>query len=181
LSGASQQGFSYICILSAPGDQPIEIPISAAKASLKLSRAHTAVFVLFYRGGHEMTNAVSYSSGSMESKAAHVSVAIRLISAPQGGSIAGWIYLNLPRIQEEAEKAKSPIVFLQTDGRGALTPVPIPGMKDPLMLHEKQITLTATWYMDPKMDGSHRGEIFGHPLPVETPNHSPEAAPSVVH
>lgn len=181
LPGASQQGFSYICLLSAPGDQPIEIPISAATASIKLSRTHTAVFVLFYRGGHEMTNAVSYSSGGPEPKTAHVSSSFRLISVPQGGSIEGWIYFNLPRIQAEAEKAKSPIVFLQTDGVGALTPVPIPGMKDPLMVHKEQVTFTASWYMDPKMNDSHQGEIFGHPLPAETPNHSAEPTPGAVH
>jgi hypothetical protein len=165
---ATQQGFSYICLLSAPGDQPIEIPISAAKANLKLSRINTAVFALFYREGHEAVSPVTYSTNNPEAKTVHMRSTFEKIAVPQGGSTGGWICFNLARIQVEAEKAKSPVVFLETGGAGALTAVAIPGMKDPLMVHEEQTTFTATWYMDPKMTVSHQGEILGHPVPSGT-------------
>lgn len=161
---ASQQGFSYICLLSAPGDQPIEIRISAGKAKLKLSRTGTSVLALFYKGGHEANSRIDYSTGSPEAKAAHVSSTFQKIAVPQGTTTAGWIYFNLSRIQAEAEKAKSPIVFLSAGGNGAVTAVPIPGMKEPLRVPEDRSTLTATWSMDQAMAATHQGEVLGHPI-----------------
>lgn len=168
LPSAAQQGFSYLCLLSAPGDQPIEIPITSAHAKLKLSRTNTQVYVLFYRGGREAAVPVTYSTDLPKDKKSTVSTSIRLISAPAGGSVAGWIYFNLPRIQAEAEKGAKHTVFLQTSGEGPVTAIPIPGLKEPLLVHERNVTLNATWSMDPKMDATHQGEVFGHPVPAAT-------------
>lgn len=166
LPGAAQQGFSFICLLSAPGDHPIEIPIAAAHAKLKLSRTNTAVFVLFYRGGREATVPVTYSTETPTEKKGTVSTTIRLISAPPGGSVAGRIYFNLPRIQAEAEKGKTHTVFVQTNGEGPITAIPIPGLKEPLRVHERNVTFNATWSMDPKIEATHEGEVLGHPMPA---------------
>jgi hypothetical protein len=167
LPAASQQGFSYVCLLSAPGDQPVVIHLAAGKADLKLSRTGTAVFALFYKGGHEATRPTAYSTGSPEPKTAHVSVTFKKISVPQGTTTAGWIYFNLPRIQAEAEKEKSATVFLSAGGSGTTTAVPIPGMKEPLLVPEDQSTLAAAWYMDPANAAPHQGEVLGHPIPAD--------------
>jgi hypothetical protein len=124
------------------------------------------VYVLFYREGHEATTRIDYSAGSPDTKTAHVSSTFKKISMPQGGSTAGWVYFNLPRIQAEAEKAKSPTVFLSAGGSGAATAVPIPGMKEPFMVPEDRSTFTATWSMDSAMAATHKGEVLGHPLPM---------------
>ena len=168
LSVADQQGFSFICLLSAPGDNPIEIPIHAAKANLKLSRENTMIYALFYREGHQGRNSVTYRTGTPEPKTAHVSAAFRLIAVPEGGSIAGWIYLNLPRIQEEAEKAKSSTVFLETSGTGSVTAVVIPGMKNPILVHEEKAVFTGTWYLGTDAQPGHETEFMGHKIVPDT-------------
>jgi hypothetical protein len=160
LSSTAPQGYSYICLLSAPGEQPVEIPISSAKKNLKLSRTNTMVLALFYQGGHEATSRIGYSIGSPEAKVALVRSTVQKVAMPKGGSTAGWIYLNLTRIQAEAEKAKSPVVFVSAGGSGTPTAVPIPGLKEPLMIPEEQSTFTASWYMDPEMAVTHKGEII---------------------
>lgn len=169
LPAASQQGFSYVCLLSAPGEQPVVIHLGAGNADLKLSRTGTVVLALFYKGGHEATRRIEYSTSSPEAKTAHVSGAFQKISVPQGVSTAGWIYFNLPRIQAEAEKEKSPTVFLSAGGSGVTTAVPIPGMKEPLMVAEFRSTLTATWHMDPDTAATHNSEVLGHPIPASGP------------
>ncbi len=164
LPAAAQQGMSFICLLSSPGDDPIKIHIDAAKTDLKLSRTHTAVFALFYRDGHKPKTKLKYSFGSPEKKTAQASADFKKISLPPGGSTAGWIYFNLPRIQQEAEKSKSPFVFLKSSGAGTAVPVIIPGLKEPLMVPDDQSIFTASWYIDPKLDAAHSGAIFGHPM-----------------
>jgi hypothetical protein len=74
---------------------------------------------------------------------------------------AGWVYFDLTRIQDEVLKAGSSTVFLQVDGVGTTSPVPIPGMKEPLMMYDGKTTFTATWYMRPEMEAAHERQVSG--------------------
>src|SRR4051812_20124730 len=49
LQAAERQGFSYICLVSSPGENPIEVFIPVAKANLKLRRTKTTISVVFYK------------------------------------------------------------------------------------------------------------------------------------
>ncbi len=167
LPAAAQQGISSLCLLATRDDQPIGIRIAAAQAELKLSRTRTVVLVLFYRDGHAATSRVDYSLAKPGTKTGLVSTTFQKISVPAGSSTADWVYYNLPRIQAEAEKAKSPVVFLSAGGSGPATAVLIPGLKEPLMVPEDHSTLTATWYMSAEMAAAHQSEILGHPLPAD--------------
>jgi len=162
LPAAEQQGFSFICLLSAPGDSPVEIPIPLAKAKLKLSRKNTSVVVLFYRGGHEPVVAELYSTGAAETKVPHVSTNFKKIMVPEGGSTAGWVYMDLTRVQAEAEKAKSPVIFISAEGGGRAVPVPIPGLKDPLMVPDETSILNVSWYLPADARPNDQMEILGH-------------------
>jgi hypothetical protein len=175
LPAAQQQGFSYICLLSAAGDDPIEIPITAAQTKLRLSRKGTAIDVVFYRGGREPANSASYSMGAPESKSPHVSTIFKKIAVPTGGSTAGWVYFNLTRVQGEAEKSKSPSIFISATGIGPLVPVPIPGMKTALMVPDEKSTLNVSWYIPADTKPSDKIEILGHPINGE------ERKPESVH
>lgn len=167
LPAATSRGFSYICLVSAPGDKPVAIPIVAAKSNLMLRGTNSMVLAVFYRGGHEATSKTTYSPGIPEKKTGSVSATVEKVALPEGVNTAGWVYLNLTRIQEEAEKAKSPTVFVSAGGTGTVTEVPIPGMKEPLMVPEEKSTFTATWRMDPNMAANHKGEILGQPTPSD--------------
>jgi hypothetical protein len=161
LQSTAQQGFSYICLLSAPGDDPVEVLIPAANAKLKLRRTKTSVTVVFYKGGAAATTPVSFSAGQLDASKPHVSLRCKKISVPPGITTSGWIYFNLSRIQAEAAKAGSHVAMLQTEGTGAVTQVAIPGMKEPLMVHEDQTTLTASWYIDAAMEARLRNQVPG--------------------
>jgi hypothetical protein len=161
LQSTTQQGFSYICLLSAPGDDPVDVFIPAANAKLGLRRTRTSVTVVFYKGGSAATTPVSFSAGQLDANKPHVSVTFKKISLPPGITTSGWIYFNLPRIQAEAAKAGSRVAILQTEGTGAVTQVAIPGMKEPLMVHEDQPTLTASWYIDAAAEKRLRDQVPG--------------------
>ena len=169
LPGATRQGFTYVCLLTAPGDQPIEIPIAAAKATLGLSRSKTSIVVLFYNGGHDATYPTSYSTGELDSKTPHVSTSFEKIAVPPGGSTAGWVYFNLSRVQAEAERAKSQTIFLTASGTGVTVPVPIPGMKQPLMVADDKSKLSVSWSISAEMAASRNVEVLGHSISKEEP------------
>lgn len=172
---AGQQNISFVCVFSSPGADPIEIPIAAAQAKVGLSRTHSAVVILFYRGGHRATRPIRYVVGHPEKGKATVSANFEKIAVPPGATTSSWIHFNLPRIQAEAEKAGSPVVFVNATGKGTVVPVSLAGMKDPFMVPEERTTFNAAWYMDPKMDATHRGELFGRPIP----DHNQPSAQSV--
>jgi len=155
LPGAEQRGMSFVCLLSPAGDDPIHVFIAAALADLNLSRTNTSVTVLFYRGGHQSLTPPKYSLGKPPTKGT-VNMNIKKISVPAGVTTAGWMYFNLSRFQAEAEKAGSPVIFLQSAGTGKSVPVVIPGLKEPLMAFDDDATFGGTWFMDPKMEAAHR-------------------------
>ncbi len=148
LPAATQQGFSYLCLFSSPGKNPIEIFIPAANTTLKLRPTKTSLAVVFFKGGEPTTSPVLFSTGAVDAQKPHVAVKFQKISVPPGVTTAGWIYFNLPRIQAEAAKAGSKMVMLQVEGTGAVTEVPIPGLIDPLLVPEGKTVLTASWYLD---------------------------------
>jgi len=162
LPAAEQRGFSFICLLSAPGDSPIEIPITAAKAKLKLSRKKSSVSVLFYSGGHEPAVGELYSVGAPESKVPHASTNFKKLAVPPGGSTAGWVYFDLTRVQAEAEKAKSPAIFISAEGTGVAVPVAIPGLKEPLMVPDDTSVLNVSWYLPAGTKPGDITEVLGH-------------------
>jgi len=169
LPGAEQRGMSFICLLSPSGDDPIRVFIAAALTELSLSRTNTSVTVLFYRGGQESLTPPKYSLGTPPKKGT-VNMNVKKISVPQGVTTAGWMYLNLSRFQAEAEKAGSPIIFLQSGGTGKSAPVVIPGLKEPLMAFDDDATFGGTWFMDPKMKAAHRAaSAAGSQAGVPTP------------
>ena len=51
IPAATQNGVSFICLLSSPGDKPVEAFITPAHATLRLRRKPTALWAVFYRGG----------------------------------------------------------------------------------------------------------------------------------
>jgi hypothetical protein len=159
-SSAAQNGISYICLLTAPGDNPIEVFISPAKATLKLRRKSTSVMAVFYRGGTLAPAPILFTTGSPEPAKATVSVKFDKISVPPGVTTAGWVYFDLTRVQAEVVKAGGKTAFLRVEGAGTVSPVPIPGMKEPLMMFEGKTTFTATWYMDPRME-AHERDVQG--------------------
>ena len=161
LQTAEKNGISYICLLSTPGDNPIEVFIAPAKAELKLARKNTQVMAVFFRGGSLAPTPVVYTTGRPDPKKALVSVKFQKISVPEGVTTAGWVYFDLTRVQAEALKAGSPTVFLQVDGAGPVSPVPIPGMKDPLMMFDGRTTFTASWYMSAEMEAAHERQVKG--------------------
>lgn len=161
LQSAAQQGFSYICLLSAPGDDPVDVFLPAANAKLKLRRTKTSVTVVFYKGGEATTTPISFAAGQLDARKPHVSMKFEKISVPPGITTSGWIYFNLSRIQAEAAKAGTYVAILQTEGTGAVTQVAIPGMKEPLMVHEDKPTLTASWYIDAAAEARLRKQVPG--------------------
>jgi len=108
--------------------------------------------------------AVSYVEGKPPSEPGQVSVRIQKIRVPEGGSTAGWVYFNLPRIQADAEKSGAAKVWLAVEGEGPVVPVPIPGMKTPLLVPDGKSVLTATW-MDASAKSPGQHEVLGHPIP----------------
>lgn len=161
LLSAEKNGISYICLLTAPGDKPIEVFISPANAILRLGRKNTSVMAAYYRGGSVAPTHIIFTTGKPEPKKPTVSAKFQKISVPAGVTTAGWVYFDLTRIQAEVLKAGSNTVFLQVEGIGTTSPVPIPGMKEPLMMFDGQTTFTATWYMSPEMEAAHERQVNG--------------------
>jgi hypothetical protein len=155
LQSAEKNGISYICLLSAPGDKPIEVFVSPANATLKLSRKNSAVIAAYYHGGTVSPTQFIYTRDKPDAKRPKVSIKFQKISVPAGVTTAGWVYFDLARVQSEVLKAGSNTVFLQVDGVGATSPVPIPGMKEPLMMYDGQTTFTAAWYMGAEAEAAH--------------------------
>ena len=147
LQAAEKQGFSFVCLLSVPGENPIEISIPTVSTKLKLRRQNTAIRVAFYKDGHA-TKPIAFAAGKVGPGKPHVSMQIDKVSIPEGWTSVDWIYLNLPRIQSEAVKSNSPVALLQVTGERPLLEVAIPGMKEPLMVPEGSASLIASWYID---------------------------------
>lgn len=162
IPGAKQRGLSFICLLSVPGEQPVEIPIVAAKKNLKLSRTNTSLLALFFTSGQAPSGRVTYALGSPEPGKPQASVTMRKVAVPQGVTTAGWVYYNLTRLQADVEKAGASLLLLAAAGSGPKTPVPIPGLKEPLLVPEENTSLTATWAMPAGADPAHPVEILGH-------------------
>ncbi len=153
---AEPQGINYICLMSQPGDHPVHLYVLSALADLELSQTNSAVTVLFYRGGIQSLKPVQYSVGTPPAGTAMVSMTFKKISAPKGITTLGWIYFNLSRVQAEAEKAGSKVLFLKSSGTGASKPVAIPGLKETILAFDDNATLTASWAMDPATAAAHR-------------------------
>jgi len=149
VAGATRQGISYICLLSSPGDNPVEAYIAPAKATLRLRRRNTFLSAVFFRGGDVSPIPLIYAFGRPDPKKPNVSGEFKKIAVPPGVTTAGWIYFNLARVQAAALKADSGIVFLEAGGSGASSPVAIPGMKEPLVVIDDHATFTAAWYTKP--------------------------------
>ncbi len=115
---AAQKGIDYICLLTSPGENPVEVFVSPAKANLRLSRKNTSVMAVYYRGGSVSPAPFVYSTGKPEPKRPTISVKFQKISVPPGVTTAGWVYFDLARIQAEVLKAGSTTAFLQVDGEG---------------------------------------------------------------
>jgi hypothetical protein len=147
IPSAEQAGITFICLLSPAGDNPVEAYIAPAKAFLRLRRRNTTLTAVFYRGGEAPQIPMIYSVGNIDRKKPNVSAKIDKIAVPAGVTTAGWIYFNLPRIQDAANKAGSAIVFLKVAGTGASSLVAIPGLKEPLTVYDDHAALTASWYM----------------------------------
>ena len=152
---AARSGIGCICLLTAPGDNPVDVFIAPAKKTLRLSRKDTSVMAVFYRGGSGAPAPVIFTTTKPEPKRTLVSVKFTKIAVPPGGTTAGWIYFNLTRVQAEVLKAGTDTAFLQVEGSGPASPVPLPGMKEPLVVADGQTTFTASWYMDPRMEAAH--------------------------
>jgi hypothetical protein len=150
IPGATQRGISFICLISSPGDNPVEAFISPASATLKLRRRNTTLSAVFFTGGSVAPLPMIYVAGAPEPKKSSVSAKFQKIAVPQGVTTAGWIYFNLTRVQQSADKAAAAEVFLKIEGSGPSSPVSIPGMKEPMMVYEDHAALTAAWY-DPTL------------------------------
>ena len=148
LEVAGQQDFSYVCLLSLPGEDPIEIAIPGAGTKLKLRRKNTSITVVFYSGGHSDAPALAFQAGKVGLGRPQVSMQIDRVAVPATSTPADWIYLNLPRIQAEAAKAAASIVMLQVVGEGPFVEVTVPGMKEPLLVPKGNASLVASWYID---------------------------------
>jgi hypothetical protein len=150
IPGATQKGISFICLLSSPGDNPVEAFIKPANATLRLRRRNTTLTAVFYTGGHPSPLPMVYAAGDPPTGKSSVKVKFDKIAVPPGVTTAGWVYFNLPRIQGSAEKAAAPEVFLRLEGTGSSSAMAIPGMKEPMIVHDDHAALTAVWY-DPTL------------------------------
>lgn len=146
IPAATQNGITFICLISSPGDNPVEAFIEPANAVLRLRRKNSTLSVVFFRGGATPTLPMIYTAGSPDPKRPNVSAQVKKIAVPPGVTTAGWVYFNLTRVQETADKAGAPEIFLKIGGTGASSPIAIPGMKEPMMVYEDAATLTEAWY-----------------------------------
>ncbi len=149
IPGAAQKGISFICLLSSPGDKPVEVFISPANATLRLRRKNTTLSAVFFSGGRNPLLPMIFVAGAPDPKKPNVSAQFEKIAVPPGVTTVGWIYFNLTRIQDSAEKAGSPVAFLKIAGKGSSSPIAIPGMKEPMMAFDEKATLTGAWYTKP--------------------------------
>jgi hypothetical protein len=154
IPAASQRGISFICLLSSPGDNPVEVFIAPAKATLRLRRRNTTLSAVFFTGGSASPLPMVYVLGAPDPKRASDSTKFQKIAVPAGATTAGWIYFNLTRVQQSADKAAAAEVFLIIGGSGASSAIAIPGMKEPMTVFEDHATLTAAWY-DPGLKRDH--------------------------
>ena len=148
LKVAGKQDFSYVCLLSIAGENPVEVSLPTATKKLKLRRTNTSIVVVFYNGGSIEAKPVTFSVGHVTVGQPQVSMQIEKVSMPLASTPADWIYLNLPRIQSEAVKGGASVAMLQLKGEGPFAEVAVPGLKHPLMVPEGKATLTASWYID---------------------------------
>ena len=148
LKVAEKQDFSYICLLSIAGENPVEISIPTSTKKLKLRRTNTSIVVAFYKGGSVAAKPITFSVGHVTVGQPQVSMQIEKVSVPLASNPADWIYLNLPRIQSEAVKGGASVAMLQLKGEGPFAEVAVPGLKNPLMVPEGKAMLTASWYID---------------------------------
>jgi hypothetical protein len=150
IPGATQSGITFICLLSSPGDNPVEAFISPANATLRLRRRNTTLSAVFFTGGSLDPLPMVYVAGDPAPKRPSVSAKFQKIAVPPGVTTAGWVYFNLTRVQQIADKASAAEVFLRIEGSGTSSPISIPGMKEPMMVFEDHAALTAAWY-DPTL------------------------------
>jgi hypothetical protein len=150
IPGATQRGISYICLLSSPGDNPVEAFIKPANATLRLRRRNTTLTAVFFTGGSLSPLPMIFVAGAPAPGKPSVSEQFKKIIVPPGVTTAGWVYFNLTRVLRSADKAAAAEVFLKMEGGGASSPMAIPGMKEPMMVFEDHATLTAAWY-DPTL------------------------------
>ena len=143
---AEKNGVTYVCLLSAPGDDALEFEVPPAREKLKLRAKGSSFEILFYKGGEALKSPVSYSLEKPDSDADRTNISFKKVFVSPGWTTADWIYFNLARIQAAAAKAGATQVFLAVSGTGSLEPVAIPGVKEPLMAPTGQAAFSATWY-----------------------------------
>jgi hypothetical protein len=163
LQAAERQGFSNICLVTSPGENPVEVFIPVARATLKLRRTQTTITVVFYKGGERSVAPIAYSTEPLDIQKPNVAMKFQKVSVPAGVTTAGWVYFNLPRIQAAATKAGAKAVNLGAEGTGPVTEVAIPGLKDPLRVPEEKPVLTASWYLDADAEARLRKSVSPAP------------------
>ena len=149
---AEKNGITYICLLSAAGDDALEFQVGSAQEKLKLRAKNASFKVVFYRGGETLKNAFSYSTDKPDSDAKRVQITMKKVAVPHGWTTADWVYFNLPRIQATASKAGATQVFLAATGKGVTESVVIPGVKEPLVTFSEETVVSFAWY--PRTDPS---------------------------
>jgi hypothetical protein len=145
---AKQQAVTYICLLSPALDAARSFTIEAAHAKLNLQVINPWFTIVLYRGGRTTTDRTTYHLGSADDRQTYVSMTFKKVSMPAGWTTDAWVYFNLSRIQDQASKAGATQVFLQSGGRGATSPVVIPGVRLPLMVFADETKLTAQWHAE---------------------------------
>jgi hypothetical protein len=141
---AEQNAIKYICLLSTPGADRSFV-IAEGHKELNLSRTNPSFTMLLYRGGNDTTGPITYSLDKVDSQREHAGVTLKKMAVPAGWTTVAWVYFNLSRIQDAAAKAGATRVFLESRGKGAVSPIVIPGVSNSFMVFDDDTTISATW------------------------------------
>ena len=141
---AAQQSATYICLLSAPGDDAKEYHPGGSDTALKLNRTHPNLSVVMYRGGSESPARMTFRVGSSKDEP-HVTFTIKKISVPQGWNSALWLFFNLSRLQSDAVRSGASEIYLTVTGTGPTSTIALPGMIEPLTIFDGEMTFSASW------------------------------------
>lgn len=146
---AAKRGADYVCVLSTPGADAVDVPLSGTSKVLHTS-LHGPLVLVFYRRGlatdPDKTD-VTYTTEAPDPAIKASSVTLTKVSLPPGFPTTDWIYLNLPRIQQTALGQGAHKVFFGISGSGAVSQIRLPGIASTVPVPEEGTVLKASWYV----------------------------------
>jgi hypothetical protein len=141
---AAEKSASYVCLLSAYGNDTREYRFGASDMKIRLNAKHPQLYIAMFKDGSESMPHISYRTTGAPAEP-HVTYQVRKVSIPAGSNDALFLFFNLTRLQVDAAKAGASEIYIGVTGTGKTSTVALPGLSEPLTIYDGDMTITESW------------------------------------